>query len=76
MCGKKSRVRRAAGRSTITAIPTSFVSRRLLKHIKTTRPATCIGPMIATLARMTAVSTRQVVKSGTSWKIKADWAAL
>jgi hypothetical protein len=32
--------------------------------------------MMATLVRMTAVSTRQVVKSGTSWKIKADWAAL
>jgi hypothetical protein len=43
--------------------------------ISITRPATCIGPMSATLARMTDVSMPQVVRSGTNWKIRADWAA-
>jgi hypothetical protein len=32
--------------------------------------------MIATLVSMAAVSTLQVVRSGTSWKMKAVWAAL
>jgi hypothetical protein len=32
--------------------------------------------MIATLVRMAVVSTPHVVRSGTNWKMKADWAAL
>jgi len=35
-----------------------------------------MGPMIATLVSMAAVSTHQEVRRGTNWKIRADWAAL
>jgi hypothetical protein len=31
--------------------------------------------MIATLVKMTEVSTPQVARSGTNWKMRADWAA-
>ena len=76
MWGRKSRVRIAAGSSTITAVPICRVSRRVLKSIKTTRPATCMGPISATLVRIAAISTPQVVRSGTNWKMRAEAVAL